>query len=48
MEGCRRRESEKLELTEKLTTKNAELQSENSALNDKVKAIENVVGYNKV
>ncbi|XP_063433734.1 coiled-coil domain-containing protein 186-like isoform X2 [Mytilus trossulus] len=39
MEGCRRRESEKLELTEKLTTKNAELQSENSALNDKVMAL---------
>lgn len=36
MEGCRKREAEKLELTEKLSAKNAELQSENSALNDKV------------
>ncbi|XP_071168372.1 coiled-coil domain-containing protein 186-like isoform X2 [Mytilus edulis] len=39
MEGCQRRESEKLELTEKLATKNAELQSENSALNDKMMAL---------
>ena len=47
MEGCQRRESETLELTEKLATKNAELQSENSALNDKVRTIENVVGYSR-
>ncbi|KAJ8317463.1 hypothetical protein KUTeg_005367 [Tegillarca granosa] len=36
MEACRKRESEKLELTEKLSAKNAELQSENTNLSNKV------------
>lgn len=39
IEACRKRETEKLELTEKLSAKNAELQSENSLLNDKVRSI---------
>lgn len=39
MEACRKREAEKLELTEKLSAKNAELQSESSNLNDKVMAL---------
>ncbi|KAL3865172.1 hypothetical protein ACJMK2_006790 [Sinanodonta woodiana] len=36
IEACRRREAEKLELTEKLSHKNAELQSENTNLSNKV------------
>ncbi|KAL4231722.1 hypothetical protein ACF0H5_009298 [Mactra antiquata] len=39
MESCRRRESDKLELTSKLSRKNAELQSENSTLSNKVLTI---------
>jgi len=39
IEGCHKRETEKLELTEKLSAKNAELQSENYFLNDKVRSI---------
>lgn len=36
MEACRKREAEKLDLTNKLSAKNAELQSENSILHNKV------------
>ncbi|XP_041370587.1 coiled-coil domain-containing protein 186-like isoform X2 [Gigantopelta aegis] len=36
MEGCRRRESELLDLTEKLSRKNAKLQSDNTNLNNQV------------
>ena len=36
MEACRKREADKLELTRKLSSKNAELQSENSILHNKV------------
>ncbi|XP_052228725.1 coiled-coil domain-containing protein 186-like isoform X2 [Dreissena polymorpha] len=36
MDACRRRESDRLELTAKLSRKNAELQSENSTLSNKV------------
>ena len=36
MEACRKRETDKLELTRKLSSKNAELQSENSILHNKV------------
>ena len=36
MENCRRRESELLYLTEKLSNKNAPLQSENTSLNNQV------------
>ncbi|XP_056005824.1 coiled-coil domain-containing protein 186-like isoform X2 [Ostrea edulis] len=35
MEACRKREAEKLDLTNKLSAKNAELQSENSILHNK-------------
>ena len=37
MEACKKREMDKLELTEKLTQKNVELQSENTTLGNKVK-----------
>ncbi len=37
MEGCRRRESELLDLTEKLSRKNAKLQSDNTNLNNQVR-----------
>ena len=36
MDACRRRETDKLELTAKLSRKNAELQSENTNLSNKV------------
>lgn len=36
MEACRKREADKLDLTNKLSAKNAELQSENSILHNKV------------
>ncbi|XP_052772865.1 LOW QUALITY PROTEIN: coiled-coil domain-containing protein 186-like [Mya arenaria] len=36
MDACRRRETDKLELTAKLSRKNAELQSENTTLSNKV------------
>lgn len=36
MDACRRRETDKLELTAKLSRKNAELQSENTSLSNKV------------
>jgi hypothetical protein len=36
IEACHKRETEKLELTEKLSAKNAELQSENYFLNDNI------------
>ena len=38
MDACRRRESDKLELTAKLSRKNAELQSENTTLSNRVRA----------
>lgn len=40
MEACRKREADKLDLTNKLSAKNAELQSENSILHNKVFIIE--------
>ena len=36
MDACRRRETDKMELNAKLSRKNAELQSENTTLSNKV------------